>query len=295
MKSAEVYFGGTGIAPPSPRHPPAAAPARSPPTPPAYAARILVPVRRQKGNGLVPQQPDQRLRNRHIRPPLPQPQHRDKIRIPGDLVSQLPHTPRHRPPLPIKPEPPLFKPIQQPLPKRPLLLFLPGFREPASLIFRPLQQTYRRVGSDLMQSSLHKLPVCSRPVCRDLLDRRRSVPGEPRRLLIACFNGPSQRNLKRPLPKREPRKVISAVSQILFGKPVQPVTLPVHFFLHSNHPHPQRHACGPRRDLAPSHLVFSRKGRLPDLVLRSSVLACQVRDRALAARSVGAGSPVASY
>ena len=80
---------------------------------------LLIPVRRQERHRLIGQQPHQRLRHRHIRPPLPQRQHRHHVRIPRHLISQLRNAARQRPPLRIKPEPPILQPIQQPIPQRP--------------------------------------------------------------------------------------------------------------------------------------------------------------------------------
>ena len=64
----------------------------------------------------------------------------------------------------------------------------------------------------------------------------RSVPGEPGRLLLARLDGARQRDLKRPLPERQPREIVPAIGQVIIDQPVEPVYFPVQLLLHGNHP-----------------------------------------------------------
>ena len=78
--------------------------------------------------------------------------------------------------------------------------------------------------------------VVRRPVRRDLGDRRRPVPLEPRRLLLASLRLASQHDLEGPLPERQRRQVIAVVRQVLVDQAVEPIDLPVQLLLQRDHP-----------------------------------------------------------
>src|SRR2546429_5376866 len=115
-----------------------------------------------------------------------------------------------------------------------LIPYPPLFRPPLEICL--LHQPNKWFNRNQTEPPLDKSAIIIRPMPRNLGQWRRTMTSEPGRLLLAIINSPCQQDLKRPLPKRQPRKIITVIGQILIYQTVEPVDFPVQLLLHSDHP-----------------------------------------------------------